>query len=398
MIPRLCTLALALAAALAAQRTPYRAPSTDQRIAALEQRLKQAPKDAAIQNELAGAYLQKTRETADDAYLERTARIVDAILAADPSNYEARRHRFEIEMQGHHFKKSVTLAHALLRERPDDYVTWGLLGDALMELGEYDKAPDAYQKMVDLRPSLASYNRVAFYRFVTGDPEGAIMLMRKAIAIGAPAPENVAWCWSDLGDALFKTGAVDEAEKAYREALVLFPGFHHALAGLGHLQASRGRREEAIESFRRAQAAAPMPGYAAWLARLYGQLGREDLKRKQIEMLDAADKLTRAAGETANRDLTLALADLDHNTARALELARAELETRGDVYTWDALAWALFKNGQAEQAASAMRKALAQNTPEPAFREHAARIFAALGRPEPPSASSNRGPEGAIRP
>ena len=58
------------------------------------------------------------------------------------------------------------------------------------------------------------------------------------------------------------------------------------------------------------------------------------------------DKLERAAGQATNRNLALALADLDHNVARALELARSELGVRTDVYTWDALAWALYKNGE----------------------------------------------------
>ena len=64
----------------------------------------------------------------------------------------------------------------------------------------------------------------------------------------------------------------------------------------------------------------------------------------------------------------------------ALELARAELDVRQDVYTQDALAWALFRNGKVEEAAAAIEKALSQNSPEPAFHEHAAQIFEAMGR------------------
>jgi Flp pilus assembly protein TadD len=95
-------------------------------------------------------------------------------------------------------------------------------------------------------------------------------------------------------------------------------------------------------------------------------------------MLDLADKLSKASGEAANRSLALAFADLDHNPSRALELATAELEVRADVYTYDALAWALFRNGKYQEAASSIRKALSQNTPEPSFHEHAASIYEAL--------------------
>jgi Flp pilus assembly protein TadD len=56
------------------------------------------------------------------------------------------------------------------------------------------------------------------------------------------------------------------------------------------------------------------------------------------------------------------------------------LKVRQDVYTYDALGWALFKNGKIEEAAKAMDRALSQNSPEPSFHDHAARIFEACGR------------------
>ena len=350
------------------------------RIAAIERSLKQSPADNRLRNDLAGAYLQKMRETADGSYLERASKIVEAILESDASNYDARRRRIEIEMQRHHFQQVITQATALALERPGDAVLFGMLGDAAMETGDYDRAADAYQTMADLRPNLASYNRVAFYRFVTGDAEGAVDTMRRAIRAGATEPENVAWCEADLGRMLLKTGAIDDAEQAFQRALALFPRYHPALAGLGRAAAARKQWPEAIRLLLQAQAAAPFPEYTGLLAKLYRKTGRADLADRQIAMLDMNDQLDRAAGETANRNLALALSDLGHRLPRALELARAELEVRQDVFTYDALAWALFQNGQNAEAAAAMERALAQNSPEPSFHDHAARIFEALGR------------------
>ncbi len=379
---RVAIMLIAMVIAAAAQRLPGLRRSTDQRIAALEPRLKRAPADSKLRDELAAAFLQKMRETADGSYLERAERLVSETLRGDPSNYEARRRHIEIEMHRHHFKQVIELAGMLAGERREDPATYGLLGDALMETGDYDGAADAYQKMADLRPDLASYNRVAFYRFVTGDADGAIEIMRRGIRMGSPEPENLAWCLTDLGNMLYKTGSNDAAEEAYRQALALFPGYHHALAGMGRVLAGRGRLREAIQSLLRAQARVPFPEYAGLLAKLYRTTGRQDLAGKQIGLLDVSDKLDQAAGETANRNLALALADLGHRTPRAVEIARAELNVRQDVYTYDALAWTLFRNGQVGEAATAMQRALAQNTPEPSFHEHAAQIFEALGQKE----------------
>ena len=72
-------------------------------------------------------------------------------------------------------------------------------------------------------------------------------------------------------------------------------------------------------------------------------------------------------------------ADQNRNAGRALELARAELAVRGDVYTQDALAWALYRNGKLSEAANAAQMALRLNTPEPGFHYHAGMIEQALG-------------------
>ncbi len=363
-----------------AQHLPTQLVTTDQRIAAIEKRLKETPKSPVVLNELAGAYMQKMRETADGNYLTRCSKIVESILAADPANYDARSRQIEVEMMLHHFKHVVELTSQLAKERPDDPVLWGLQGDALMEMGDYTHAPDAYQKMVDIKPTLASYNRIAFYRFVTGDATGAIKIMRQAISMGAPLPENVAWCLSDLGNMLLKTGDDKSAEQAYNEALRYFPGYHHALAGLGAVYIKREKYQPAIDALLQAQAQAPFPQYTGMLARVYRLMGKTELANRQLALLDISDKLGKAAGEAANRNLSLAYSDLNYKPARALELAEAELNVRRDVYTYDALAWALLKNGRAAEAAEAIKKALAQNSPEPSFHEHAARIYEALGR------------------
>lgn len=358
----------------------HMAPSTDARIADTQKKLQQSPGDLPAQNELAGLFLQKMRETADGSYMTRATKLTDAVLKSDPKNYEARRRRLEFQMQLHQFKQAVATAEHLLIERPRDTAVLGLNGDAWMEIGEYDKAADTYQRMVDTRQDLASYNRIAFYRFVTGDAEGALQMMRKAIAMGSPVAENVAWCLSEFGTMLLKTGDRDGAEQAFRKALDTFPGYHRAQAGLGLVLVAKGRPPEGKQHLQAAQATAPFPEYAGALAKIYAAEGNSELMTRQVEMLDVADRLGAAAGEGANRNLSLALADLRHNTNRAVELAEAELAIRQDVYTYDALAWARFRNGQTQGALDAVRKALSQNTPEPTFHEHAAEIYAAAGK------------------
>jgi tetratricopeptide (TPR) repeat protein len=341
---------------------------------------KPAPHGPETQTALAAGYMQKLRETGDGGYLDRAAKILDAVLANDGRNYEALRLRNAIALQLHEFPRVVEESRKLAASQPQDPRNFGTLGDALMEMGEYDKAADAYQKMVDLRPGLSSLNRVAFYRFVTGDAEGAIAVMNDAIAAGSDVPENLAWCLVDLGWMYFKIGKVDDAAAAFANALRVFPGYHRAHAGLGQTLAAQGRVAAAIEQYRAAQAVVPMPDYAAALAELYGIERMDGEKIKQQALLDLLDQLGRAKGEITNRNLAVVYADQDRKLDRALQLAQAELNSRKDVYTYDALAWALYKNGKPAEAADASARALAMKTAEPVFYFHAGMIAAAAGK------------------
>jgi tetratricopeptide (TPR) repeat protein len=234
--------------------------------------------------------------------------------------------------------------------------------------------------MVSLRPDLASYNRAAHFRFLYDDVPGAIAIMKKAIEAGSSSPENVAWCMVDLGNIYWKSGQVQEAGDSFRNALRTFRGYHPAYAGLARVMAAQGDAAGAIENFKRAQAITPLPDYAGALYDLYRQSGQEELAKQQLALLDAIDRVSRATGETANRNLVFAFADRDIKLDRALELAQGELQFRRDIYSYDALAWALYKNHRFAEAREYMQKALALRTPEPSFRRHAAAIAQAMER------------------
>ena len=96
--------------------------------------------------------------------------------------------------------------------------------------------------------------------------------------------------------------------------------------------------------------------------------------------MDAIDRLGRAGGEKGNRTLAIIFADQGRKVDRALELAQGELEVRGDIYTYDALAWALYKNKKVPEAEKASDEALKFKTAEPSFYYHAACIAAAAGK------------------
>lgn len=352
---------------------------TDEHISMYQTLVKAQPDELHYQNLLAGAYIQKVRETVDFSYLERAAQVLQNVLDRDAKNYEAQRLRTEIALERHDFHAAAQYSEALTRQAPNDSWNWGTLGDAMTELGNYDRAAEAYQKMVNLRPDLSSYNRAAWFRFLYGDAENGAKIMKMAIAAGSPMAENTAWCQVELGKIYLKTGKLKEAEDAYSAALRNFPNYHPALAGLAQTQAAKHDWKSAIANMKRAQASVPMPDYAAALYDYYTASGDTKEAKKQKELIEITDQVGQAAQEKANRNIAIIFADRDWNLSRSLELAQNELEVRGDVYTWDAFAWALYKNKKYLEAGEAIGRAMKLGTPEPAFYYHAGLIENALG-------------------
>jgi tetratricopeptide (TPR) repeat protein len=177
----------------------------------------------------------------------------------------------------------------------------------------------------------------------------------------------------------FKTGRWADAEHAYGEAIATFPSSHTAYAGLGAVAAARGKLPEAIEKYKRAQSITPMVQYAGTLYDLYTAVGKNAEAGRQADLVDLVAKLEGVANQKANRTLALIYANQDRNLARSLELAQADFEVRQDVYTYDALAWALYKNQRYEEASRASEEALKLGAPEALFYYHAGMIANALG-------------------
>jgi tetratricopeptide (TPR) repeat protein len=110
------------------------------------------------------------------------------------------------------------------------------------------------------------------------------------------------------------------------------------------------------------------------------RVGKPGEARNQAELIDVVDTIAKAKGERTDRKLAVIYADRGRNLERAIQLISEELRVRQDVYTYDALAWVLFRTGQAAKAEPAMRKALSLGTPEPIFFYHAGRILLTLGK------------------
>jgi tetratricopeptide (TPR) repeat protein len=269
----------------------------------------------------------------------------------------------------HRFREAAAQARALTADNGRDWIAFGVLADAETELGDYVAAERAVEAMLAGNPGAAAYVRAGWLRFIAGDSDGAIEATQLAVAASSPADaHSYAFCATQLGALEWSRGRRAAADAAYATALAVLPGYPQALIGRARIAVQSGRPADAIALL----AAPAQQNPAPELLWVYGEalaaVGRAGEAEGQYHTLE---QIGRRLDE---RTLSLFLATTGRNRELALELARAELTVRDDIYSEDTLAWALYQNGQRDPARRAAAKALAQGTRDPRLIAHAAEI------------------------
>jgi len=324
------------------------------------------------------AELQRARETADPGSYERAEALFRRALGRDPRNVDATIGMGTLALARHDFRGALRHGESAHRLAPGLARPYAVLVDAQVELGDYEAAGRSLQEMIDLRPNLASYARVSYFRELHGDLEGAIEAMELAVSAGGQVPENVAYVQTLLGDLEATRGRTDAARRAYETALTQVPRYAPADVGLAELDAASGRLDEAIATYRQVGERLPLPQYTIALGEAELAAGRTASARETFALVDVQRRLLAAQGQ--NTDLELALFEADHGSpARAVRLARQAWDAAPSVRSADALGWALTRAGRADDGLSWARRSLKLGWQEPTTRYHAGMAARAAG-------------------
>lgn len=351
----------------------------DRNISAAQGIIKIQPADPKGYNMLSAAFMQKARETGDFSFNGRAEESLKHSFRVVPDNYEGLKLQAALLLNYHRFSEALAVAERAQSMNPRAHDVYGAMVDALVELGDYPRAVDAAQKMVDLRPDTASYSRISYLRTLHGDREGAVEMMKMSVESASPQnPEGIAWCRVHLGDELMNLGKTDEAERQYDHALYAFPDYHLALAAKARARYAAGDTENAVKFYKQAAERVPLPEYIAPLGNLYAKLGRDEEAKRQYDQVEFIEKMGTDGG-TYSRQLALFWADHDLRLDDALAAAEREKAARNDIYTFDVLAWCLYKKGRFAEAKTAMDQAMRLGTRDPQLLYHAGMIALSTG-------------------
>ena len=345
----------------------------------LQQQVRANPTDVAGLGLLGLAYQQRARETGDPSYYTKSEGVLRLALRYAPRDLVATGGLGTLALSRHRFREALALGRQAVALSPSTARGYGVVGDALVELGRYGDAFTAFDRMASLKPSLSSYARVSYARELLGDVRGAAQAMRLAIDSAVGQPEALAWSHTQLGKLMWSQGRVAVAEHEYRTALAVRPGYVYAFDGLAQVEAARGRLRLALAYERRAVEAIPLPQFVAGLGDLEHLAGNETAARRQYALIGAMQKLLRANG--VRTDLETALFDVDHarRLPRALSLARAARRERPSIDGDDVLAWALARNGHCTSALQYSKRSLRLGTRDATKFFHRGMVERCLG-------------------
>lgn len=345
---------------------------------ALRARTAEAPEDARAFAALGAVLVQQARVSGDySPYPEAEAALRRSLVLQPDNNTDALIGMGTLALARHEFADALDFGQLARDTNPQSAAAHGVIGDALIELGRYDEAFVALQQMVDLRPDVASYTRIAYARELQGDVAGAIKAMRDALPMAA-SPADAAWVSFQIGALERHRGGIEAAEEWYHRALALAPGSVPARAGLADVAWARGEVAVAIARYRRVVEDLPMPEYLTALGDLYASQERDADAAAQYAVVVVERKLAAANGVAPGPEVVLFEANHGDHSA-ALDAAEAEWRVRKSVHVADAYAWALYRAGRYDEAADASERALHLGTRKASFLFHAGMIELARG-------------------
>jgi len=312
--------------------------------------IRRRPDSARNHLALARLFLQQARVTGrHHTYVLTAQNEVEQALKLEPGNLGAWTEQAEIFMIYHDFEKAADWAHRVVQRNPRNETAWGLYSDARKELGDYEVAIDACDRMVSLRPDLRSYSRVSHLREIRGDIQGARGAMRLAVDAGVVGSEAHAWAAYQLGLLYLKENKIDTAEFLFEGILQTRPGYPFALRGSARVERSRGHIDKAIQLLLQAFSIAPEHLFMEDLVDLYRESGQFETADVLVKSVLATYAQHEKQGWNVN--LEFARFCLKNDTHLAEALKRVEMEYRRRPHHKEIMKiyrQALEKNGQGD--------------------------------------------------
>lgn len=296
-------------------------------------KLRKNPDNHEAKLSLIELYVKEARVTGEHGhYYPAALQLADQIMRADSLKkdivFRTLLSKAGVQLSLHEFEDALETGLKALKVNDNNAQVYGVLVDAYVEMGDYDKAVKMSDKMINIKPDLRSYSRISYLREIYGDIDGAIEAMDLAVRAGFPGTEETAWAMLTLGD-LHKTYKDPKtAEKIYEEVLKIRADYPFAKGALAAIYFDNKDYKKTETTLKQGIDIIPEVGFYVQLAELYKIQNRtEELEAIFPEILamlqDDVDH-----GHNMNLEYVDLYINLKEDYDKAMEYAKVEYNKR----------------------------------------------------------------------
>jgi tetratricopeptide (TPR) repeat protein len=256
-----------------------------------------------------------------------------------------------------------------------------LAADLDFQEGRYEEARKEYEAVIRDERTWDNLARLAHLEAKLGEAERADELYVEA-EDEITAKEMRAYAWVELQRGLLDLthGCDEEALVHYRRAERAYSGYWLVDEHMAELLGAQGKYDEAVALYQKVVARVPKPELQQALGELSALMGKSDQAEAWFERALAAYLESAAHNEVHYyHHLADFYADVREDGREAVKWARMDAELRDNFSTQAALGWALYRNGQFDDALAMLNQALASGVRDAQIFFHAAEIHRSLG-------------------
>jgi tetratricopeptide (TPR) repeat protein len=312
----------------------------------------------------------QTAETAINQAIDQIGPLVDLYLLK--ANLNFRLHRME----------KAESDVAALKHFAGDAQVIALNAGLAFQRGRYGEARKGYLRAIEKNPSWDNFARLAYWESKFGDPEIADKLYAQAEnELSAKEMRSYAWVELERGLLDLYRGNHQNAARHYDQAGKAYSGYWLADEHKAELLGAERKFDEAIALYKKVIARAPRPEFQQALGDLFLFMGKPAQARPWHDAALAGYLHSAARGEVHYyHHLAGFYADARQDGAEGVNWARKDIALRDNFMTQDALAWALYRDGQFPAAFEVIKKTLDSGVKDPHVFFHAAMIHVAAGQ------------------
>ena len=339
----------------------------------LSEKIKSNPKDIDSKLSLVELYMMEARISGEHGYYYPAAlQVINDVMSQelkDPTMYRALLDKSSVLLSLHQFEEARATGEKALQYNTYSADIYGVLVDANVELGHYEKAIEYADKMVSIRPDLRSYSRVSYLREIHGMVDEAIEALKMAVAAGYPGMEQTEWARLTLGHLYEKYGEQDSAMIQYATALAERPNYPFAIGAMARTYASMGNAQKADSLNEVARILIPQVSFfvdkATWEKSKGNASVANSLSKEILDMMADDEE----AGHKMGIELAKVHLNLLNDSDNALKQAMTEYAVRPDnIDVNKLLADIFYAKGDQAKTQEHLKKALATGSKDPELK------------------------------